>query len=84
MSPRRGTWAAWVRRLGEEQRRLRRAVGLSEAEFARLAAVDCAVVQALEAGRAPAAPVPVMLKINLALRSLARARERGERGARCV
>src|SRR5262245_55698952 len=66
-----GTWGAWVRQLGREQRRLRRSRGLSEDEFARLAAVDFAVVHALETGLPPVAPVPVMLKINLALRRLA-------------
>lgn len=57
---------------------------MSEDEFARLAAVDRSVVHALETGRAPAAPLPVMLKINLALRCLAHARDRGQRAARCV
>src|SRR5262245_44430010 len=60
-----GTWGSWIRQLGREQRRLRRALGLSEDQFARLAAVDCSVVHALETAEAPVAPLPVMLKINL-------------------
>jgi len=84
-----GTWGAWVRQLGREQRRLRRSLGLSEDQFARLAAVDSAVVRALETADAPVAPVPVMLKINLALRCLDRGRktartERRAHGRRCA
>src|SRR5438552_10878119 len=66
-------WRAWMRSLGQRQRRLRELLGLSQEQLAKLAGVSQGAVSRLEIARGLATPLLVVLKINAALaRVLAR------------
>ncbi len=58
-------WQDWMRRFGEQHRRVRTFLGLSQDELARLAGVSQGAVSRLEAGRGLSTPWVVVLKINV-------------------
>jgi transcriptional regulator with XRE-family HTH domain len=60
-------WRPWMLQLGQQIRRLRRLVGLSQQELAELAAVSQGAVSRLETARGLATPLLIVVKINLAL-----------------
>src|SRR4029450_1339518 len=57
----------WVLDLGQQIRRLRELVGLSQQELAQLARVSQGAVSRLESARGLATPLLIVVKINLAL-----------------
>jgi transcriptional regulator with XRE-family HTH domain len=61
------TWRPWMLELGQQIRRLRRLVGLSQQELAELAKVSQGAVSRLETARGLATPLLIVVKINLAL-----------------
>ncbi len=61
------TWRPWMLELGQQIRRLRELVGLSQQELARLARVSQGAVSRLESARGLATPLLIVVKINLAL-----------------
>jgi transcriptional regulator with XRE-family HTH domain len=63
----RAAWRQWMRELGQQLRRLRELLGLSQDQLARLAGVSQGAVSRLETGRGVATPLLTVLKINLAL-----------------
>jgi transcriptional regulator with XRE-family HTH domain len=60
-------WKGWMRTLGEQVRRTRVFVGLSQEELARRAGVSQGSVSRLESGRGLATPVLVVARINRVL-----------------
>jgi transcriptional regulator with XRE-family HTH domain len=60
-------WRPWMVELGQQIRRLRRLVGLSQQELAELADVSQGAVSRLETARGLATPLLIVVKINLAL-----------------
>ena len=58
-------WSAWMRAFGEQHRRVRTFLGLSQDELARLAGVSQGAVSRLETGRGLSTPWAVVQKINL-------------------
>jgi transcriptional regulator with XRE-family HTH domain len=60
-------WKGWMRTLGEQVRRTRIFVGLSQEELARRAGVSQGSVSRLESGRGLATPVLVVARINRVL-----------------
>jgi transcriptional regulator with XRE-family HTH domain len=60
-------WRPWMLELGQQIRRLRRLVGLSQQELAELAKVSQGAVSRLETARGLATPLLIVVKINLAL-----------------
>lgn len=60
-------WQQWMRTLGEQVRRMRAFVGLSQEELARRAGVSQGSVSRLESGRGLATPVLVVARINRVL-----------------
>jgi transcriptional regulator with XRE-family HTH domain len=60
-------WRSWMLELGQQIRRLRRLVGLSQQELADLADVSQGAVSRLETARGLATPLLIVVKINLAL-----------------
>ena len=61
------TWRCWMAELGQQIRRLRELVGLSQQDLARLAYVSQGAVSRLETARGLATPLLIVVKINLAL-----------------
>src|SRR5262249_10368237 len=61
------TWRPWMLELGQQIRRLRRLVGLSQQDLADLARVSQGAVSRLETARGLATPLLIVVKINLAL-----------------
>jgi transcriptional regulator with XRE-family HTH domain len=61
------TWRPWMIELGQQIRRLRRLVGLSQQDLADLARVSQGAVSRLETARGLATPLLIVVKINLAL-----------------
>ena len=66
-------WKAWFQAVGREIGRLRRFLGLSQSEIARLAGVSQATVSRLEREPGRATPALVVLKVALALARQSRA-----------
>jgi transcriptional regulator with XRE-family HTH domain len=60
-------WRRWMTELGQQIRRLRELVGLSQQDLARLASVSQGAVSRLETARGLATPLLIVVKINLAL-----------------
>ena len=60
-------WRRWMTELGQQIRRLRELVGLSQQDLARLANVSQGAVSRLETARGLATPLLIVAKINLAL-----------------
>ena len=63
----RAVWQQWMRDLGQQLRRLRELLGLSQDQLARLAGVSQGAVSRLETGRGVATPLLTVLKINVAI-----------------
>jgi predicted XRE-type DNA-binding protein len=70
-------WRPWTRGLGQEVRRLRRDLGLSQQQLAELAGVSQGAVSRLEAGRALKTPLVAVVGVYLALLGTSRRRQRG-------
>jgi transcriptional regulator with XRE-family HTH domain len=60
-------WQRWMRALGEQERRIRIFLGLSQEELARLAGVSQGSVSRLESGRGLATPMLVVQRIAMVL-----------------
>lgn len=60
-------WRQWMESHGQQVRRLREFLGLSQEQLARLAGVSQGAVSRLEAGRGLATPMLVVMKITLAV-----------------
>ncbi len=60
-------WRQWMRAHGQQVRRLREFLGLSQEQLAQLAGVSQGAVSRLEAGRGLATPMLVVMKITLAV-----------------
>lgn len=60
-------WRQWMQAHGQQVRRLREFLGLSQEQLANLAGVSQGAVSRLEAGRGLATPMLVVLKITLAV-----------------
>jgi transcriptional regulator with XRE-family HTH domain len=60
-------WREWMRAHGQQVRRLREFLGLSQEQLAKLAGVSQGAVSRLEAGRGLATPMLVVMKITLAI-----------------
>jgi transcriptional regulator with XRE-family HTH domain len=60
-------WRPWMHDLGQQIRRLRRLLGLSQQDLADLAKVSQGAVSRLETARGLATPLLIVVKINLAL-----------------
>jgi transcriptional regulator with XRE-family HTH domain len=60
-------WRAWMRTLGQRQRRLREFLGLSQEQLARLAGVSQGAVSRLEIARGLATPLLIVMKIHAVL-----------------
>jgi len=60
-------WRAWMRDLGQQLRRVREFLGLSQDELARRAGVSQGAVSRLEMARGLATPLVVVLKLTAAL-----------------
>jgi DNA-binding XRE family transcriptional regulator len=60
-------WRRWMTELGQQIRRLRELVGLSQLDLAQLASVSQGAVSRLETARGLATPLLIVVKINLAL-----------------
>jgi transcriptional regulator with XRE-family HTH domain len=65
-------WPEWMRKLGQETRRMRELMGLSQTQLAELAGVSQGSVSRLEAGRQVSTSLLVVLKTHLALVRLVR------------
>ena len=63
----RALWRQWMRDLGQQLRRLRGFLGLSQEQLARLAGVSQGAVSRLETARGLATPLLTVLKINFAI-----------------
>jgi transcriptional regulator with XRE-family HTH domain len=61
-------WHRWMRTLGEQERRIRCFLGLSQEELAHLAGVSQGSVSRLESGRGLATPMLVGAKVSAVLR----------------
>ena len=61
-------WKRWMVGLGQNRRRLRELLGLSQEQLAKIAGVSQGAISRLEAGRGLATPLLVVVKINVALR----------------
>jgi transcriptional regulator with XRE-family HTH domain len=60
-------WRAWMRTLGQRQRRLREFLGFSQEQLARLAGVSQGAVSRLEIARGLATPLLIVMKIHAVL-----------------
>ena len=60
-------WRRWMREFGQQERRVREFLGLSQAQVAEAAGVSQGSVSRLEAGRGLGTPMVVILKINVAM-----------------
>lgn len=60
-------WRRWMSRLGEDFRRVRQFLGLSQAELAAQAGLSQGAVSRLESGRGLQTPFVVLVRINVAL-----------------
>ena len=60
-------WREWMRANGQQVRRLREFLGLSQEQLAQHAGVSQGAVSRLEAGRGLATPMLVVMKITLAV-----------------
>ena len=63
-------WREWMRGLGRQARRVREFLGLSQEQIARLAGISQGAISRLEGGRGLATPLLVVMKLNIAMRSL--------------
>jgi len=63
----RAVWRQWMRDLGQQLRRLRELLGLSQEQLAQLAGVSQGAVSRLETAHGLATPLLTVLKINLAI-----------------
>ena len=61
-------WKRWMVGLGQNRRRLRELLGLSQEQLAKIAGVSQGAISRLEAGRGLATPLLVVMKINVALK----------------
>ena len=66
-------WREWMRANGQQVRRLREFLGLSQEQLAQLAGVSQGAVSRLEAGRGLATPLVVVLKVHVVLTRALRA-----------
>jgi transcriptional regulator with XRE-family HTH domain len=60
-------WAAWMRAVGRQTRKVREFLGLSQDQLARMSGVSQGAVSRLEAGRGLSTPMLVGIKIHVAL-----------------
>jgi len=60
-------WRRWMREFGQQERRIREFLGLSQAQVAEAAGVSQGSVSRLEGGRGLGTPMVVILRINLAM-----------------
>ncbi len=62
-------WSDWLREVGQQNRRLREFLGLSQQDLASRAGVSQGALSRLEAGRGLATPLLVFMKVGLELRA---------------
>lgn len=72
-------WPAFMCQLGDDCRRIREAVGLSQEQLARLAGVSQGSVSRLEVARGLSTPLLVALKVHLALKLVLEVKDPGGR-----